>query len=111
MLGATCAATTPEKRRPLPADALVPEPLFTSTRAITIDAPPDQVWPWIVQMGTGRAGWCSWDVIDNGGTPSATSILPSFQTVVAGDVIPAIPGAADAFVVAAVDPLRDLVLT
>ena len=111
MLAATCAATTREKRRPLPADALVPEPLFTSTRAITIDAPPDQVWPWIVQMGAGRAGWYSWDAIDNGGTPSATSILPSFQTVVAGDVMPAIPGAADAFVVAAVDPLRDLVLT
>ena len=62
-------------------------------------------------MGAGRAGWYSWDAIDNGGTPSATSILPAFQTVVNGDVMPAIPGATDAFVVAAIDPPRDLVLT
>jgi hypothetical protein len=111
MVAATCIATTLEKRRPLPVDSLVPEPIFTSTHAITIDAPPEQVWPWIAQMGAGRAGWYSWDAIDNGWTRSATSIRPNFQMVVAGDVMPAIPGAADAFVVAAVDPLRDLVLT
>ena len=62
-------------------------------------------------MGAGRAGWYSWDAIDNGGRPSATSIRPALQTVVRGDVMPAIPGAKDAFVVAAVDPPRDLVLT
>jgi hypothetical protein len=111
MVAGTCIATALEKRRPLPVDAFVQEPIFTSTHAITIDAPPEQVWPWIAQMGAGRAGWYSWDGIDNGGTPSATSIRPKFQTVVAGDVMPAIPGAADAFLVAAVDPLRDLVLT
>ena len=111
MVAATCLATTLEKRRPLPVDALVPEPVFASTHAITIDAPPDRVWPWIAQMGAGRAGWYSWDVIDNGGTPSATSILPAFQTLVTGDVMPAIPGANDAFVAAAVDPPRELVLT
>ncbi len=111
MLSATCIATAAEKRRPLPGDALVPAPLFASTHAITIEAPPERVWPWIAQMGAGRAGWYSWDVIDNGGTPSATSILPAFQTLVSGDVMPAIPGANDAFVVAASDPPRDLVLT
>jgi hypothetical protein len=111
MVGATCIATAREKRRPLPVDALVPEPLFASTHAITIDAPPERVWPWIAQMGAGRAGWYSWDAIDNGGTTSATSILPAFQTLVSGDVMPAIPGATDAFVVAAVDPPRELVLT
>jgi hypothetical protein len=62
-------------------------------------------------MGAGRAGWYSWDAVDNGGTPSATRILPAFQTLVSGDVMPAIPGANDAFVVADVDPPRDLVLT
>ena len=108
---ATCFATALEKRRPLPVDAMVPDPIFTSTHAITIDAPPEQVWPWIAQMGGGRAGWYSWDVIDNGGTPSATRIVPELQTVVPGDVMPAVPGAKDAFVVAAVDPPRDLVLT
>ena len=107
----TCVATTLEKRRPLAVDAFVPNPIFSSTHAITIDAPPERVWPWVAQMGGGRAGWYSWDAIDNGGTPSATSILPTFQTLVTGDVMPAIPGANDAFVVAAVDPPRNLVLT
>jgi hypothetical protein len=111
MVAATCIATTLEKRRPLPVDAIIPEPIFASTHAITIDAPPEQVWPWIAQMGAGRAGWYSWDAIDNGGTPSATSRMPAFQTVVSGDVMPAVPGAKGAFVVAAVDPPRDLVLT
>jgi hypothetical protein len=62
-------------------------------------------------MGAGRAGWYSWDAIDNGGAPSATAIMPALQTVASGDVMPAVPGATDAFVVAAVDPPRDLVLT
>ena len=70
---ATCLATVVEKRRPLPVDAIIPDPIFTSTHAITIDAPPEQVWPWMAQMGSGRAGWYSWDAIDNGGTPSATA--------------------------------------
>ena len=108
---ATCLATVVEKRRPLPVDAIIPDPIFTSTHAITIDAPPEQVWPWIAQMGSGRAGWYSWDAIDNGGRPSSTGIVPAFQTVVPGDIMPAVPGAKDAFVVAAVDPPRDLVLT
>ena len=111
MVAATCIATTLEKRRPLPADALVPEPIFASTRAITIDAPPERVWPWIAQMGAGRAGWSSWDAIDNGGTRSSGSIVPALQTVARGDIMPAVPGAKDAFVVAAVERNRDLVLT
>ena len=52
---ATCIATTREKRRPLPVDTIVPEPIFTSTHAITIDATPEQVWPWIAQMGAGES--------------------------------------------------------
>jgi len=110
MAFATCVATAFEQRRLLSVDAMVPDPLFTSTHAITIDAPPDQVWPWIAQMGAGRAGWYSWDAIDNGGTPSARRVVPELQPVVRGDVMPAVPGAKDAFIVAAVDPPRDLVL-
>ena len=108
---ATCLATVLEKRRLLPVDAMIPDPIFRSTHAITIDAPPEQVWPWIAQMGSGRAGWYSWDAIDNGGSPSSTNVVLAFQTVVPGDIMPAVPGAQDAFVVAAVDPPRDLVLT
>jgi hypothetical protein len=111
MLGVTCLPTSLEKRRPLPVDALVPEPIFESTHAITIDAPPERVWPWIAQMGAGRAGWYSWDAIDNGGAPSRTRIVPELQSVARGDIMPAVPGAKDAFVVAAVDPPWDLVLT
>ena len=90
---------------------MVPDPIFTSTHAITLDASPEQVWPWIAQMGAGRAGWYSWDGIDNGGTPSSWSIVPSLQAVAPGDIMPAVPGAKDAFVVAAVERFRDLVLT
>jgi hypothetical protein len=111
MAFATCFATAAERHRSLPADETVSDPLFTSTHAITVDAPPEQVWPWIAQMGAGRAGWYSWDVIDNGGVRSATRIVPEFQAVVAGDVMPAAPGATEAFVVARADPPRDLLLT
>src|SRR5688572_23813723 len=111
MVGATCIATAAEKRRPFPVDALVPDPIFTSTHAITVDAPPERVWPWIAQMGAGRAGWYSWDAIDNGGAPSRTRIVPELQSVARGDIMPAVPGAQDAFVVVAVDPPTDLVLT
>jgi hypothetical protein len=86
---------------------MILDPLFISTHAITNDAPPEQVWPWMAQMGAGRAGWYSWDAIDNGRTASAMRVLPKLQTIVPGDVMPAVPGATDAFVVAAVDAPRD----
>ncbi|MGO9066466.1 MAG: hypothetical protein ACLQIH_17230 [Myxococcaceae bacterium] len=79
--------------------------------AVTIVAPPAQVWPWLVQMGSGRAGWYSYDFVDNDGRPSAVRLLPAFQHIAAGDVLPALPGAKDSFLVAAVEPERDLVLT
>jgi CubicO group peptidase (beta-lactamase class C family) len=85
--------------------------MFTVTHAITISAPIERVWPWLAQMGADRAGWYSWDAIDNGGKPSALSIVPDCQPIALGDVMPAVPGAKDAFIVAAVDPPHDLVLT
>jgi pimeloyl-ACP methyl ester carboxylesterase len=105
------AATRAEQVRPMPADGLVPQPMSTITHAITIDAPPERVWSWLAQLGSGRAGWYSWDRIDNGGQPSAERVLAEYQHVAAGDIIPALPGAKDVFVVAAVEPPRDLVLT
>jgi hypothetical protein len=80
------------------------------THAITIDTPPGAVWPWLVQMGSGRAGWYAYDQIDNGGMPSARRIIPELQHVAAGDVMPWLPGARDGFVVRDVVPERALVL-
>lgn len=82
----------------------------TVTHAITINAPPEGVWPWIVQMGSGRAGWYSYDRIDNGGAPSARQIIPELQHIAVGDIMPWLPGAKDGFVVAEVIPERALVL-
>ena len=56
MAVATCVAAALERRRPLPVDRIIPDPLFTSTHAIAIDATPEQVWPWIAQRGAGLAG-------------------------------------------------------
>lgn len=95
----------------MPADDLVPEPMSTITHAITIEATPAQIWPWLAQLGAGRGGWYSWDRIDNGGHPSADRILEEYQRIEPGDIMPAVPGAKDIFVVATVEPPRDLVLT
>ena len=48
-------ATTDEARREMPGDQLVPEASLQTTRAVTIEAPPGSIWPWLVQMGLGRA--------------------------------------------------------
>jgi hypothetical protein len=66
----------------------VPQPSFTATRAITIAAPPEDVWPWIVQIGTRRAGFYSYDLFDNAARPSADRILPQFQATRVGDWVP-----------------------
>ena len=79
-------ATQAEASQAMPGDDLVPVSHFTATRAITIEAPPGDVWPWLVQAGYGRGGFYSYDVIDNLGRPSATSVLPQWQRVHAGDV-------------------------
>jgi hypothetical protein len=85
-------ATEEEAARPLPGDEVVAKADFVATRAITIDAPPDQVWPWLVQIGSGRAGWYTYDRIDNVGVPSATEILPALQRLAVGDLIPMVAG-------------------
>jgi hypothetical protein len=81
-------ATDDEVRAEMPGDDLVSDPSFVTTRAITIDAPPEDVWPWIVQIGFGRAGFYSYDLLDNAGRPSADRVLDEFQSPEAGDWIP-----------------------
>jgi hypothetical protein len=95
----------------MPGDHLLENPMSILTNGVTIKAPLERVWPWIVQIGSGRAGWYSYDWIDNGGHASATSILPEHQQLVPGDIVPAIPGSTDAFCVAVVEPPRHLILT
>jgi hypothetical protein len=67
----------------MPGDELAPAPDFSATRAITIDAPPESVWPWVVQLGYARAGFYGYDILEGIASPtglrSATEILPRFQ--------------------------------
>lgn len=85
---AAWGATRAELQGSLPGDELLAAPVLTVNRAITIEAPPDEVWPWLVQLGCHRGGWYSLDWLDNGGTPSAERILPEFQQLKVGDVLP-----------------------
>ena len=78
-------ATNAELAGEMPGDEIVPNPSFSATRAITIDAPPEAVWPWLVQIGFGRAGFYSYDLFDNAGRPSAETILPEYQSPKVGD--------------------------
>ena len=105
----TWGATAAEVSRPLPSDDLVPAPTFNATRAITIDAPPEQVWPWIVQMGLTRAGWYSYDLLDNLGRPSARHIIPELQDLQPGDIVPMSPDGKQGMRVHAVDAPHSMV--
>jgi hypothetical protein len=85
-------ATHAEAAAAMPGDALVPAAQYRSTRAITISAPPSQVWPWLVQVGCLRAGFYSNDLLDNLARPSATHIVPALQHLEAGQLVPRAPG-------------------
>ncbi|MBZ4420241.1 hypothetical protein [Myxococcus sp. RHSTA-1-4] len=88
-------ANPAEVTRALPGDGIVPNPVGGSTRAITIDARPEDVWPWLVQIGFRRAGWYSYDLLEQAAGAgqfveghSAEHILPRFQDLKVGDIIP-----------------------
>ncbi len=88
-------ATGEEVQRPMPGDDEVKRPMIKSTHAVTINARPEEIWPWLVQIGTGRAGWYSYDWIENRmglNVSSADRILPEFQHLQVGDSIPLAPG-------------------
>ena len=99
-------ATDEEIAGPYPGGELVPDGTRASTMAVTIDAPPTQVWPWLVQMGWDRAGWYSWDRLDNGGRPSAQELHPEWQHLSVGDYLKAWSpgGPMDAWEIAALEP-------
>jgi hypothetical protein len=105
-------ASADEVNQRLPGDELIPSPRLETTRAIAIAAPPERVWPWLIQLGTGRAGWYSYDFLENLmglGVRSANRIVPDLQHLAVGDVIPAAPPPYLGFRVLSVEPARTLV--
>jgi len=103
-------ATDAEVGASLPGDELQPQAQFRATRAITIAAPPEVVWPWLVQVGCRRAGWYSNDLMDNLGRVSSREILDEFQQLEVGQWVPMSafgePTAYTAFEVAGFEPHR-----
>lgn len=99
-------ATEEEVRAPFPGADIIPGGKRSSTMAVTIDAPPSNVWPWLLQMGCDRAGFYSWDRLDNGGRASAEEIHPEWQSVKIGDRMFATPDRKHWFEVAALEPER-----
>lgn len=109
-------ASDAEVQATLPGDELVPNPVAVSTRAITIHAPPEAIWPWLAQLGQGRGGFYSYEWLENTllgcDIHNADAINPAWQTVAPGDLVkmrpdPTLP---PAYVVAQVIPGRALLL-
>jgi hypothetical protein len=107
-------ASRHEGREPLPGDDLV-STHWQTTRGIDISAAPDQVWPWLVQMGYGRGGWYSYDWLERrvgagdfaeGG--SARRVIPELQQLAVGESVALSPNGG--LTVAVLDPARALVL-
>lgn len=108
----TWGASALELTRPMRGDPAIGAPRYSATLGVTIRARPEHIWPWLVQIGCGRGGLYSYDWLDrlfgflDG--PSAERILPEWQQLKVGDVIPV--GSGPGFPVAAIEPLRTLVL-
>ena len=104
-------ATDEEVEEPLPGDGLIVNPNLVASRAITIRASADQVWPWIAQLGQGRGGFYSYDFLENlagCNIHSADRIRPEWQDVGVGDEVNLHPKVA--LEVAVLEPGRSLVL-
>jgi hypothetical protein len=102
-------ATDEEVHLAMPGDDLVPKASFAPTRAVTVAAAPEDIWPWLVQVGFGRAGFYSYDLLDNLGRPSARGIAPELQDLKIGTWVPMAPGtptSETAFRVRAFEPHR-----
>jgi len=105
-------AADAEAARPMQGDGLAPVPAYEMTLTRVADARPEHVWPWLLQLGYRRGGLYSYDWLDrlfgylDG--PSANTLLPAFQRLQPGDVIPV--GRGGGFPVRTVRPNRSLVL-
>jgi len=91
-LGRTYGSTKQERALQLPGDSIVEDPKVVTDHAITIEAPPSAVWPWLVQMGWGRGGWYTARWVDRllfpANAPSADRIIPELQDIDVGTFIP-----------------------
>ena len=103
-------ATPREHLLALPGDELIRDASGSLTHAITVKCSRKELWPWLVQMGADRAGWYSYDALDNGGRRSAERILQGLQHPSVGAVFPALPGRRDGFVLLENEPTHWLVL-
>jgi hypothetical protein len=106
--------TTPDElARTMAGDSVIPTPTHTATQAITVNASPDDIWPWLVQMGYQRGGLYSYDWLDRLfgflDHPSANRVLPEFQHLGVGDTIRL--GPHQELTVAALEPARALALS
>jgi hypothetical protein len=104
-------ATEDEAGAVLPGDGLIPNADLVATRANTIRAPAERVWPWIAQIGQGRGGFYSYDVVENlvgCDIHSADRIVPEWQEIRVGDEVRLAPEVG--LVVAVLEPGRALVL-
>jgi hypothetical protein len=107
----TWGATRDEIICAYPGDELIPDADRSQfTMATTLPAPPERVWPWLVQMGGDRAGFYSWDRLDHHGEPSADRIVPEWQNLVEGQRLNSEPSGQNWMTVAVLEPNRSLVL-
>ena len=107
MIFESWGATDDEVNGAMPGDHIVDNARLVATRSITLAAPADAVFPWLRQMGFGRGGWYSYDLLDNLGRRSATAVHPEWQALETGDLV---PGGPVDFVAVLVDAPRRLVL-
>jgi hypothetical protein len=99
-----------ESLRALPGDELLPTASAEVTEGITLQATPEQIWPWLLQMGCQRAGFYSVDLLDNAGRRSSLELVPELQQLAVGQVIPAEPEGHEGFEVLSIDAPHSLVL-
>lgn len=97
----TWGARPEEIAAAMPGDDMFPRAQYLATRAITVSAPPDEVWPWLVQVGYRRGGWYANDLLDNFALPSAREVIPELQDIHVGQRLAMVPRPSDrtAFVV------------